>query len=192
MLRGCLCTFPTLATSKLACSSTKTTFLVSFLSVSSSACAEGGSRPPGIQSMSQISLLEGPRSQGRPANYGQYFLLGSATPRQLMYADRYERGQLRCTWMAFVGTPSDVVLCHGLVPSVQGQIDLNPISPPGGFRATSLRANFSKTSLGEGLLQKVSAMAQRLTYRRRHCYATQSNKTRKVKTPGTASTAASS
>jgi len=27
-------------------------------------------------------------------------------------------------------------------------------------------------------------MAQRLTYRRRHCYATQSNKTRKVKTPG--------
>ena len=27
-------------------------------------------------------------------------------------------------------------------------------------------------------------MAQRLTYRRRHCYATQSNKTKKVKTPG--------
>jgi len=27
-------------------------------------------------------------------------------------------------------------------------------------------------------------MAQRLTYGRRHCYATQSNKTRKVKTPG--------
>ena len=27
-------------------------------------------------------------------------------------------------------------------------------------------------------------MVQRLTYRRRHCYATKSNKTRKVKTPG--------
>ncbi|KAK9798119.1 hypothetical protein WJX73_000908 [Symbiochloris irregularis] len=27
-------------------------------------------------------------------------------------------------------------------------------------------------------------MAQRLTYRRRHCYATRSNKTRVVKTPG--------
>lgn len=27
-------------------------------------------------------------------------------------------------------------------------------------------------------------MAQRLTYRRRHSYATRSNKTRKVKTPG--------
>ncbi|KAK9846460.1 hypothetical protein WJX81_004328 [Elliptochloris bilobata] len=27
-------------------------------------------------------------------------------------------------------------------------------------------------------------MVQRVTYRRRHCYATKSNKTRKVKTPG--------
>ena len=27
-------------------------------------------------------------------------------------------------------------------------------------------------------------MVQRLTYRRRHCYATKSNKVRKVKTPG--------
>ena len=33
-------------------------------------------------------------------------------------------------------------------------------------------------------------MAQRLTYRRRHCYATQSNKTRKVKTPGVAASLA--
>ncbi len=27
-------------------------------------------------------------------------------------------------------------------------------------------------------------MVQRLTYRRRHCYATKSNKVKKVKTPG--------
>merc|ERR1712093_129559 len=30
----------------------------------------------------------------------------------------------------------------------------------------------------------LSDMVQRLTYRRRHCYATKSNKVRKVKTPG--------
>jgi hypothetical protein len=36
--------------------------------------------------------------------------------------------------------------------------------------------------LAEGEIRRT--MAQRLTYRRRHCYATRSNKTRVVKTPG--------
>ena len=50
--------------------------------------------------------------------------------------------------------------------------------------------NFTDAILPHFLLREESegrgrSMAQRLTYRRRHCYATQSNKTRKVKTPGT-------
>merc|ERR1711918_97621 len=35
-----------------------------------------------------------------------------------------------------------------------------------------------------GVLSAVYKMVQRLTYRRRHCYATKSNGVRKVKTPG--------
>merc|ERR1711912_200130 len=38
--------------------------------------------------------------------------------------------------------------------------------------------------MGDQIHSKVYNMVQRLTYRRRHCYATKSNGVRKVKTPG--------
>lgn len=67
----------------------------------------------------------------------------------------------------------------------------NPSLLKEGCRQISESSSCVKFSRTRTVEDKCVEMAQRLTYRRRHCYATQSNKTRKVKTPGTSSSAAS-
>lgn len=54
-------------------------------------------------------------------------------------------------------------------------------TPSANFLATKPRIVHNPTPFS---CVDVDKMAQRLTYRRRHCYATRSNKTRVVKTPG--------
>lgn len=53
------------------------------------------------------------------------------------------------------------------------------------LRSAVLRHRHSPRSFCSLPAQASATMVQRLTYRRRHCYATKSNQTRVVKTPGT-------